>query len=149
MSFPTALASSMALLYVPESMSSCQRKALARFKTSGSTNFSLATKAQAAAEVICTTSTSTLNAVRSAGIAIVAAFTAANLKATIAVGAVAAGNFLLAAAAKVAAVAMMALSAVMSFVAAHPVAIALIALTAVLAGVYCAVPGSKLYGQTF
>ena len=30
----------MALLYVPESMSSCQRKALARFNTSGSTNFS-------------------------------------------------------------------------------------------------------------
>ena len=30
----------MALLYVPESISSCQRKALARFKTNGSTNFS-------------------------------------------------------------------------------------------------------------
>ena len=105
----------------------------------------IATKAQAAAEVICTASTSALNAVRSAGIAVVTAFTAANLKATIAVGAVAAGNFLLAAAAKVAAVAMMALSAVMSFVAAHPVAFALIALTAVLAGVCIALYRAASY----
>ena len=105
----------------------------------------VATKAQAAAEIICAASTSALNAVRSAGIAIVTAFTAANLKATIAVGAVAAGNFLLAAAAKVAAVAMMALSAVMSFVAAHPVAFALIALTAVLAGVCIALYRAASY----
>jgi hypothetical protein len=95
----------------------------------------IALKAQAAAEAVCTVSTAALNAVRSAGIAIVTAFTAVNLKSVIAIGAVTAGNFLLATAAKVAAGAMLALSAVMSFIAAHPVAIALIALTAILGGV--------------
>ena len=95
----------------------------------------IALKAQAAAEAVCTASTAALNAVRSAGIAIVTAFTAVNLKSVIATGAVTAGNFLLATAAKVAAGAMLALSAIMSFIAAHPVAIALIALTAILGGV--------------
>ena len=105
----------------------------------------VATKAHAAAEAICIASTTALNAVRNAGIVIVAAFTAANLKATIAVGAVAAGNFLLAAAAKIAAGAMIALSAVMTFIAAHPVAMALIALTAILGGVCYALKRAANY----
>ena len=113
--------------------------------TFASISATFALKAQTAAEVICTASTAALNAVRKAGIAIVAAFTAANLKASIAVTAVAVGNFLLAAAAKVAAVAMMALSAVMSLIAAHPVAFALIALTAILVGVCIALRSAADY----